>query len=86
MPEKPEVLTVVKALKPQLLGKTITDCNIYWNNIIAYPTTDEFKEQIIKQKINDIKTRGKFIVMNLNKDSLLVHLRMEGIYFSKKRR
>ena len=33
MPEKPEVMTVVKALKPKIIGKTITKCTIKWNNI-----------------------------------------------------
>ena len=52
MPEKPEVLTVVKSLKPMILNKKITECNVYWDNIIASPTTDEFKKKIINQKIN----------------------------------
>ena len=78
MPEKPEVMTVVKSLIPRIVGKTITGCNVYWDNIIAYPTTDEFKKNIINQKINDITTRGKFIVMELDDYCLLIHLRMEG--------
>ena len=85
MPEKPEVITVVNSLKPILLGKTIKQCNVYWDNIIAYPVTDEFKKEIINQKINDITTRGKFIVMDLDKDNLLIHLRMEGKFFFRKK-
>ena len=30
MPEKPEVMTVVKNLIPRIVGKRITDCAIYW--------------------------------------------------------
>ena len=78
MPEKPEVMTVVKNLKPRLLDRKIFNCNVYWDNIIAYPTTAEFKKQIINQKINDITTRGKFIVIELDDYCLLIHLRMEG--------
>ena len=78
MPEKPEVITVVSSLKTRLIGSRITGCNIYWDNIIAYPVSSEFKKKIIGQKINDITTRGKFIVMLLDDYSLLVHLRMEG--------
>jgi formamidopyrimidine-DNA glycosylase len=77
MPEKPEVMTVVKALKPKIIGKTITKCNIKWNNIIA-TNIDEFKSNIINQKILDITTRGKFIVVILTDYVLLIHLRMEG--------
>jgi len=85
MPEKPEVLTVVKSLKPMLLNKTITECNVYWENIIASPSTDLFKKKIIGEKINDITTRGKFIVMELDKYYLLVHLRMEGKFMFRKK-
>ena len=65
MPEKPEVITVVNSLKPLLIGKKIIDCNIYWDNIISYPVSNEFKKKIVNQKINDITTRGKFLVFSL---------------------
>lgn len=81
MPEKPEVMTVVKKLKPELIGRTINNCNIYWDNIIAYPTSNEFRNKIIGQKIHDITTRGKFIVLELDDYHLLIHLRMEGKFF-----
>ena len=81
MPEKPEVVTVANTLKRQVLGKTITDCQIFWDNIIAYPTVDQFRKEIVGQKILDITTRGKWIVFELSKDLLLVHLRMEGKFF-----
>ena len=81
MPEKPEVVTVANTLKKQVLGKTITDCSVYWDNIIAYPTVDEFKQEIIGQKIQDISTRGKWLVFELDKDLLLIHLRMDGKFF-----
>ena len=85
MPEKPEVLTVVKNLKKKIIGKTITDCNIYWDNIIASPSPKEFKKEIINQKINSITTRGKWIVIKLDKYNLLIHLRMEGKFFFRKK-
>lgn len=84
MPEKPEVVTVANTLKRQVLGKVITDCQVFWDNIIAYPTIDEFKKEIKNQKILDITTRGKWIVFELSKDLLLVHLRMEGKFFFRK--
>ena len=34
MPEKPEVITVVESLKTKILGRRITGCNVYWENII----------------------------------------------------
>ncbi len=78
MPEKPEVITVANTLKKSILNKTITDCHVYWDNIIAYPTSQEFQNKIIHQKINNINTRGKFLDFSLNDYHLLIHLRMEG--------
>lgn len=84
MPEKPEVVTVKNTLKRQVLGKSITDCFVYWDNIIAYPSVYEFKKEIVGQKILDITTRGKWLVFELTKDLLLIHLRMEGKFFFRK--
>lgn len=85
MPEKPEVITVVKNLIPELIHKEITGCNIFWDNIIATPEVALFKKSIIGQKINGITTRGKFIVIELDNYSLLIHLRMEGKFLFRKK-
>ena len=81
MPELPEVETVKNALKRQVLHKQIKLANIYWNNIIAFPKPEEFKEKIKNQTINDILRRGKWLMFELNDYYLLSHLRMEGKYF-----
>jgi len=80
MPELPEVETVKNTLKKLVLNKKIVDVNIRYNNIIEYPSTYEFKEQIINQTINDIKRRGKWLIFELDNYYLLSHLRMEGKY------
>ena len=84
MPEKPEVMTVVASLTPEIVGREITGCRVFWDNIIA-TDLDEFKKNIIGEKIHNITTRGKFIVIELDKYSLLVHLRMEGKFFFRKK-
>ncbi|MBO5138221.1 MAG: DNA-formamidopyrimidine glycosylase [Bacilli bacterium] len=81
MPEKPEVITVSEVLKKRIIGKTINNVSVYWDNIIATPSVKEFKEKIKNQEILDITTRGKFIVVTLTDYSLLFHLRMEGKFF-----
>ena len=81
MPEKPEVVTVANTLKNQVLGKTITDCQVFWDNIIAYPTVCQFQKEVVGQEILDITTRGKWLVFELSRDLLLIHLRMEGKFF-----
>lgn len=81
MPEKPEVITVAKSLAKKIIGKRIIDVDVYWNNIISKPNVNEFKKRIKNQTINDITTRGKFLVLILDTDVLLIHLRMEGKFF-----
>jgi len=85
MPEKPEVITVTKKLEKRLLNRTITDCKVYYENIIDYPSSNEFIDKIKDQKMNSFTTRGKWIVIELDRDYLLVHLRMEGKFFFRER-
>jgi len=83
MPELPEVETVKNTLKRLVLNRIIKDVNIRYDNIIEYPTSDEFISKIRNQKINDIKRRGKWLIFELDDYFLLSHLRMEGKYFLK---
>ena len=85
MPEKPEVLTVVRSLKTKILNKKIIDCEVYWDNIIVKPSINEFKNKIKNQSIIDITTRGKWIVIHLDDYILLTHLRMEGKFFFREK-
>ena len=84
MPEKPEVITVQKQLKRKILNKKFTKVDVYWDNIIAFPSVEEFKQELIGKEIKDIYTRGKFLIFDLDEYSLLVHLRMEGKFFFRK--
>ena len=65
MPELPEVETVKESLKLRLIGKKIKGVNILWDNIIAYPSKEEFARKIGDRVIEDIKRRGKFLMFDL---------------------
>ena len=82
MPELPEVETVKETLKKKLLNKRIKNIKVLYDGIIATNLND-FKKNIIGEKIVDIKRRGKFIVFELSNYYLVSHLRMEGKYFIK---
>ena len=81
MPELPEVETVKRILLKNIKGMTITDCLIFTNKIIKYPTVDEFSQQIIGQTINNIERKGKHLLFILDDYVLISHLRMEGKYY-----
>ena len=85
MPELPEVETVKETLKRKAVGKTIKNVIVKYNNIIAYPSVDDFKKKLINQKIIDFSRRGKWIIFHLTDYYLLSHLRMEGKYFLKEK-
>ena len=81
MPELPEVETVRRVLKKEVLNKKILSASIYWDNIIAYPKVKEFERKIKNQTIMNIDRYGKWLMFELNDYYLLSHLRMEGKYF-----
>lgn len=80
MPELPEVETVKNSLKRLILNKRIINVKLVYDKLIEYPTSEEFKKNIINQTINNIERRGKWLVFELDDFYLLSHLRMEGKY------
>lgn len=78
MPELPEVETVVRGLRKPLIGHTIESMWYDWENSIAMPHPNEFEARVVGQKIEAISRRAKYIVIELEQDLLLVHLRMTG--------
>ena len=85
MPEKPEVITVARSLDAKIVGKKIVDCHVFWNRIIAAPSSLEFQKKVVEQVVHSISTRGKFLVLELDDYSLLIHLRMEGKFLFREK-
>src|SRR5450759_2632903 len=84
MPELPEVETIVRALRqggrngPPVVEKILADVQVLWARSISSPAVSEFQEQIRGQVVKDVYRRSKFICLKLDRDTLLVHLRMSG--------
>ncbi len=78
MPELPEVETIARRLKPDLVGKTIISADLLWSRTLAVPSPKKFKEQIKGQKILDVGRRAKYLNIQLSDFNLLTHLRMSG--------
>lgn len=81
MPELPEVETVVRTLEHQLGTVEITNCEVLWDNIIAYPTADEFIQTIKGKNIQKYGRHGKYLIFDLGEYDWIVHLRMEGKFY-----
>ena len=78
MPELPEVETIARSIKPELVGKTILSADLRWSRTLATPTPTQFKKQIAGQKILEVTRRAKYLIIRLKDYSFLVHLRMSG--------
>ena len=73
MPELPEVETLVQQLKKRVVGKKIVAVKIVDSKVV-----DSKIKKIVPIKVVSVKRRAKSIIIGLNNDFLLVHLRMTG--------
>lgn len=86
MPELPEVETIVRSLRPMIVDRVVKKVKVNYPPIIGYPDMETFVQELIGRKIEAIKRRGKYIVVELTGfDLLLTHLRMSGklVYTAK---
>lgn len=83
MPELPEVETIARKLKADLIGRTILSADLRWSRTLAMPSPKKFREQIKGQKIVDVGRRAKYLNIQLTEFNLLIHLRMSGDLFIK---
>ena len=78
MPELPEVETIARAIKLELVGQTILSADLRWARTLAIPSPTQFKKQVAAQKIVDVSRRAKYLIIHLEDYNLLIHLRMSG--------
>ncbi len=79
MPELPEVETIAADLRPHLVGRTIMRCELSFPSIVRHPEPELFVDHIAGQHIKSVGRRGKFILIRLENDLVLVvHLGMTG--------
>ncbi len=78
MPELPEVETIARNLRPELVGLAIHEADVRWARTIAMPSVRRFKQEIRGQVIREVGRRAKFLRIQLSDYELLIHLRMSG--------
>ena len=79
MPELPEVETVVRTLRPNLIGREITRVEVRHEDVIRYPGVEAFIDRLQGRTIAELDRRGKYICITLDDGQLLsAHLRMTG--------
>ena len=84
MPELPEVETIRRVLQsgtpasPPLPGKRICRADLRWERTLAEPALGEFHARIVGQTVTKLGRRAKYLLVHLNEDTLIIHLRMSG--------
>jgi formamidopyrimidine-DNA glycosylase len=79
MPELPEVETIKRTLEKKIAGLTISGVDVNLPKVIRSPSPDEFITEVTGKKIIRLRRRGKYLLIFLSGDKLLVvHLRMTG--------
>lgn len=81
MPELPEVETVCRGIRPHLQGRMFTGVEVRQPRL-RWPVTDNLGEQLCGQRIKSVERRAKYVLIALERGSLMVHLGMSGrLYF-----
>lgn len=78
MPELPEVETVVRQLRREIVGRTLAGFRLLWPRTVA-GCPREFRRLIRGQAVTGVSRRGKYIGVECGSGAFFtVHLRMTG--------
>jgi formamidopyrimidine-DNA glycosylase len=77
MPELPEVETTLRGVSPYLEGRRIA-CLRVREPRLRYPVTPDMVGALEGQAIRALRRRGKYLLLDLERGTLLIHLGMSG--------
>lgn len=77
MPELPEVETTLRGIRPHLEGRRIVRL-VVREPRLRQPIPSEMPERVAGQSIRSLRRRSKYLLIELEHGSLLVHLGMSG--------
>lgn len=78
MPELPEVETVVRDLRPRLIGRKILSVQVS-NKALRRHWSQAWEKRLVGRKVHAIRRRGKWIAIEMaGRVSLVIHLGMTG--------
>jgi formamidopyrimidine-DNA glycosylase len=61
------------------VGRSFTRITLLWPRAVRHPSPDEFCRRLTGQTIEDISRRGKYLLFRLDRETLILHLRMTGV-------
>ena len=79
MPELPEVEYTARQLRASIIGATISEAYVFWARTIGHPALPDFLAEIAGRRVEAVRRRGKFLLIDLSGDLFLsIHRRMSG--------
>ena len=77
MPELPEVETTRRGIAPHCEGQRITGVTVR-NAKLRWPVPDDLAERLEHQVIRTVDRRAKYLFLNLDGGTVIIHLGMSG--------
>ena len=77
MPELPEVETVKNGLQPHLINQSIQSVTVR-DSRLRWPIPHDLNETLNGHTINHIRRRSKYLLLDFDHGSLIIHLGMSG--------
>ncbi|MFL2531874.1 MAG: bifunctional DNA-formamidopyrimidine glycosylase/DNA-(apurinic or apyrimidinic site) lyase [Porticoccaceae bacterium] len=77
MPELPEVETTLRGIAPYIEDQKITNLTVRQPSL-RWPVTENIQDIVRGQYIQKLTRRAKYIILGLEKGSILIHLGMSG--------
>ncbi len=77
MPELPEVETTLRGVRPRLEGRRIAGLDVR-DPRLRYPVPPDLGLALAGQRITGLRRRGKYLLLDLDHGTLLIHLGMSG--------
>jgi formamidopyrimidine-DNA glycosylase len=77
VPELPEVETTLRGVRPYLEGRRIADLKVR-DGRLRYPVPPDLGATLAGQRIAGLRRRGKYLLLDLDRGTLLIHLGMSG--------
>jgi len=79
VPELPEVETIVRGIRPRLVGRRITGVAVLDPKILQNISPDKLEEKITGRVFCNVARRGKYLIFGFAQGGcLILHLRMTG--------
>ncbi|MGA8296201.1 MAG: bifunctional DNA-formamidopyrimidine glycosylase/DNA-(apurinic or apyrimidinic site) lyase [Acidimicrobiales bacterium] len=78
MPELPEVETVRRGIEKAIVGATIVDAKVSGKRTVRRQPVRQFEALLSGRRVLGCDRRGKYLLVGLDRGTLVVHLRMSG--------